>query len=428
MNFLKFISVFNYGLVLIYGLFLSVEIAGGCDSKRQKALVLGMCPVFLIIQTLCWFMLGIDTVKQLYPLIVHLPLALIIIFVLKKSKGVAIISVCTAYLCCQIPRCVNLAFTAVTGSALAGEISYTLVIIPVFVLLRRYFARSANDAITDSRQSLILFGSLPAAYYIFDYATVIYSDILYNGDRSVIELLPTILIIFYVAFLTVYRDQNQKRSQAELQNSLLQSQLKQAEGEMTALRKSETQSAVYQHDIRHHLNMLQNLLMNNKLQQAEEYINKVQSDIEAIIPKRFCENETVNLLCSSFLNNADKIGAKLSLDVRLPKTLSITDPELCSVLSNALENALNAAETLENERKWVSLYCGVRFGKLLIEVKNPYNGEVAFRDGLPVSDKDGHGFGAVSIRAIAERRGGICTFKAEDGIFEFRFMLPIKNQ
>lgn len=428
MDFLKLIGVFNYGLVLIYGLFLSVEIAGGCENKRQKTLILIMCPVFLLIQTPCWLLMGVDTAKQLYPFIVHIPLILILLFCLKKPAGVAVVSVCTAYLCCQLPRCINIAFAGITWAALAGEIAYTLIIVPIYILLHRYFVRSANDAITTSRQSLILFGSLPAAYYIFDYATVIYSDILYSGSRSVIELLPTILIIFYVAFLTANHNQRQKQSQAEFQNSLLQSQLKQAKAAMESLRKSEMQSAVYQHDIRHHLNMLGNLLKTNKFQQAEEYINKVQSDIEAITPRSFCENETINLLCSSFLNNADRIGARLMLDVKLPKTLSITDPELCSVLSNALENALNAVEMLENDRKWVSLYCGVRLGKLLVEVKNPYDGEVIIKDGLPVSQKSGHGYGSLSIRAIAERGGGICTFKAKNGIFELRFMLPIKNK
>ena len=428
MNFLRFMGVFNYGLVLIYGLFLSVEIAGGCENKRQKALLLIMCPVFLLIQTPCWLLLGIDTAKQLYPIIVHLPLILILIFGLKKTVGVAAASVFTAYLCCQLPRCVNIALADITGSVLVGEISYTLVIVPIYLLLRRYFVKAANNTITDSRQSLVLFGSLPLAYYIFDYATVIYSNVLYNSDGAVLELLPTILIIFYVAFLTAYFNQNQKRSQAEFQNTMLQTQLKQAGKAMAALRKSEMQSAVYQHDMRHHLNMLGNFLVNNKVQQAEEYIKKVQSDIEAITPKRFCENETVNLLCSSFLNSADRIGARLTLDVKLPKTLSITDPELCSVLSNALENALNAVKQLEDERRWVSLYCGIRLGKLLIEVKNPYDGEVVIKDGLPVSDNDGHGFGTVSIRAITERNGGICTFKAEENVFELRFMLPIKSQ
>lgn len=63
MGFLKCIGIFNYGLVLIYGLFLSVKIAGGYESHRQKALIFAMCPVFLLIQTPCWLLLGVDTAK-----------------------------------------------------------------------------------------------------------------------------------------------------------------------------------------------------------------------------------------------------------------------------------------------------------------------------------------------------------------------------
>lgn len=89
------LDVFNYGLVLIYGLFLSVSIAGGCTEKRDKKLVALLCPVFLVLQSLFALTLGTDKTMQLYPLIVHLTLAL------KKPLGVAVVSTCTAYLCCQ---------------------------------------------------------------------------------------------------------------------------------------------------------------------------------------------------------------------------------------------------------------------------------------------------------------------------------------
>lgn len=174
MTFLTALGAFNYGLVLIYGLFLSAQIAGGWTNRRQKRLILILCPLFLLIQTPCWHILGESATKQLYPLIVHLPLVLILIFALKKPMGIALVSVCTAYLCCQLPRWVNLSVTTLTRSPLAGEISYTLVIFPVFLLLYRYFVRPAYHAMTVSTQSLLLFGSLPVAYYFFDYATVVY--------------------------------------------------------------------------------------------------------------------------------------------------------------------------------------------------------------------------------------------------------------
>ena len=94
MSFLTALGAFNYGLVLICGLFLSAAIAGGWENRRQKRLIIALCPLFLLIQTPCWLILGESATKQLYPLIVHLPLVLILIvagviysIVRDKKKG-----------------------------------------------------------------------------------------------------------------------------------------------------------------------------------------------------------------------------------------------------------------------------------------------------------------------------------------------------
>ncbi|MBS5671888.1 MAG: GHKL domain-containing protein, partial [Firmicutes bacterium] len=120
--------------------------------------------------------------------------------------------------------------------------------------------------------------------------------------------------------------------------------------------------------MRHHLTMLEGLIAAGKPEQAAAYIRKVQSDIETITPRRYCENELVSLLCSSFAEKAQHAGARLDVDAKLPQALGISDAELCAVLSNALENALHAVAALPEKERTVSLYCAVRLGKLLIEV------------------------------------------------------------
>ena len=254
------LGVFNYGLVLVFGLFLSVFISGGWADQRQKRLVWVLCPLFLAIQSLCWLIWGQVVVKQLYPLIVHLPLVLILVLGLKRRIDAAVVSVCTAYLCCQLPRWVNLMITAITRSPLLGEISYTLFIGPIFFLLYRFFVRPAYAAVSSSHQSLMLFGSLPVVYYFFDYATVVYSDALYRGIGALNEFLPTALLLFYVLFLTAYHAQMQRRADTELQHSMLEAELKQSAVEMEGLRSAENQTAIYQHDMRHHLNAISTLL------------------------------------------------------------------------------------------------------------------------------------------------------------------------
>lgn len=198
-----------------------------------------------------------------------------------------------------------MAVEALTHSAVAGNLVYIVLLSGSFYLFRRYFVAAAYGAMTSSPTALLLFGSLPCSYYIFDYATTIYSDALYSGIQALNEFLPTVLVVFYVLFLPAFHVQSQKRSSAEMQRSLLEVELKQSQQEMDSLRQSEMQTAVYQHDMRHHLNMISGLLASGTPQQAQEYIQKVQSDVEAITSRRFCENETVNLLCSSFVQKAE---------------------------------------------------------------------------------------------------------------------------
>ena len=372
MNIVSALDIFNYGLVLLYGLVLDVAIAGGCETAKQRRVILWLCPAFLLIQLLGWLVLGESGVKQIYPIIVHLPLALILVTVLKRSWGVAIVSTCTAYLCCQPPRWGSIAIEALTHSAVAADIVYILLIAGMFWLLRRYFVAAAYSTMTYSRWALLLFGSLPCTYYIFDYATTVYSDALYSGIQALNEFLPTVLIIFYILFLPAFYIETQKRSSAEMQRSLLEVELKQSQQEMDAMRASEMQTAVYQHDMRHHLNMIGGLLAAGQPQQAQDYIQKVQSDVESIATRRFCENETVNLLCSSFAQRAERAGVQLQVDARVPQELSVSDTELCSLLSNALENALRVAGGLDPPaRRVVGLYCGIRLGKLSLRCATP---------------------------------------------------------
>ena len=411
------LDVLSYGLVLVYGLVLAAAIAGSFETARQRRIVLWLCPVFLLVQLLGWLLLGEDSVTRIYPLIVHLPLVLILVFALKRPWGVSIVS------------WGRVAAEMLTHSAFAAIIIYILLLGASFYLLQRYFVAAAYSTMTYSRSALLLFGSLPCTYYIFDYATTVYSDVLYSGAVAINEFLPTVLIVFYILFLPAFHVQTQSRSHAEMERSLLEVELEQAQQEMDTIREAETQAAVYQHDMRHHLNMIGGLLTSGQTQQAQDYIRRVQSDVEAITPRRFCENETVNLLCASFAQKAQRAHVELCVDARVPSELSISDTELCSLLSNALENALRVTAELEPaSRRIVKLYCGIRLNKLLIEVRNPCDAPPEMRNGIPVSNRVGHGYGCRSIQAIAQRRGGLCQFRTEGGTFLLQVMLPVHTE
>ena len=434
MNTVDILSGANFALVFLFGVFLSVSFAGGCEGRRDRIVLLALCPVFLALQTLSWLLWGMDTAKQFYPLYIHLPLLLELTLGLKKPVKISLVSVCAAYLCCQLPRCAGIIITAATASALAGEAAYTVIIAPIFFFLWRYFAPSARDAMTESPKSLLLFGSLPVLYYIYDYTIAVRPNLLYSELLSsdpayfrlqiIAEVMPAVVGLLYMIYTTAYRQQLQQRTRAELLSSQMAGQLKQAETEMGSLRRAEAQAAAYHHDMRHHLTAIDGFLSVGNPGQAQDYIKRVRTDIDKIVPKQFCENELVNLLCSSFSAKAERMGARLKVEAAVPAALPISDTELCALLSNGLENALSAAGTQEASRRWVELYCGIRQDNFLIEIRNPYSGGIVFRDGLPVSARPNHGYGCRSISMIARSHEGICEFSAKGGIFTLRVVLP----
>ena len=140
------LDIFCYVLVLIYGLALSADLStGGYVSRQQKYLLTLLCLLFLLMQGLGLVLLGERAVKQLYPLVIHVPLVLILILFMKKSVGVAIVSTCTAYLCCQPPRWGRIAVEALTQSTLAAELVYILLMPVMYYLLRRFFVAAGDD-------------------------------------------------------------------------------------------------------------------------------------------------------------------------------------------------------------------------------------------------------------------------------------------
>ena len=429
------LDVFNYALTVVFGMPLMVLLAGGFKARRDWIVFFLMCSVLLTFQTYSLLTWGWYTTRQLYPLIMHLPILLGLVFGMKKPVGISLVSVCAGVLCCRFPRHAGIVVAAVTRSALAEEIAYIVITVLLFPLLLRYFVPSARDTMAESPKTLLFFGSLPVIYYIYDFAIISRSQFLsfeilpfdpdYSDVQIIREIIPSVVGMLYLAYTTAYRQQLRQRTQAELQNSLLEGQLRQAEAEMASLRQAEALAATYQHDMRHHLAAINAFLEADKPQQAEKYIRQVQAGIEAITPKRFCENELVNLLCSSFSARAERMGARLTLEAALPGSLAIPDTALCALLSNGLENALNAVGELEEDRRWVELYCGVRLDKLLIEIRNPCAGQIPFRDGLPETARSNHGYGCLSIRTIAQRHRGLCEFKEENGVFTLRVALPM---
>ena len=172
------LGVFNFALIAVFGMPLILSFSGGFKTRRDWIVFLSLCPVLLALQTYSLLVGGWAAARRLYPLTVHLPVLLGLVFGMKRPAGISLVSICTGVLCCHLPREAGVVIGVVTGSALAEEITYVGLAALLLPILLRYFVPSAREAMTESPKSLLLFGILPILSYIYDFIIVVRSNLL----------------------------------------------------------------------------------------------------------------------------------------------------------------------------------------------------------------------------------------------------------
>lgn len=421
------IGLIRFGFSLLFGVAVSVLFAGVERTRKNNIVVGFICVILLLVQSVCWWFFGIELTSKLYPLIIHVPMILLLPLYFKRPWLTSAASVLSGYLCCQAPRWIGFLAGAVFDSRLTDHIFYIVAVFLAYYFLKRYVAGSVRELMEKSVKSRVLLGAVPLFYYMFDYVTTIYTDILYSGTEWAVQFMPSTVSVFYFVFVILYYSETQKQASAQRERDMLDVQLQQAKTEFSTLRQLQECTAVFRHDMRHHFTFLQSLAAEGSIEKIKEYLSTTQQDMDAITPVRFCENETVNLILSSFTAKARQAEISLKADVKLPIVLPVSDTELCSLLSNSLENAIAAAAACAGpDGRTVSVMATVHKDKLLIRIANPYTGEIVMKNGLPRSSHEGHGYGTRSISAIADNYGGQAFFSAESGMFTLKIMLPLK--
>lgn len=419
-------EVLYYIYILIFGVYVSLRIAHGALTTKTWRVFAALCPVLLLLQGICLHVWDLETVRRLYPLITHLPIILACILLLDIRWDMALVSVVISYSLCQLPRWAGLVISAFEPAPVTALIIHLAVSQGILLLLGKYCLGAIHELVHGFHHPLLRIGALPVIYYLYEYFMV-YTSRRYIHVLALSEFLPTGLVLFFILFVIAYRHETEERTRAERQNTALEMRLDYAEQQLSMLRTLQEQTAIYRHDLHHHLMMIDSLLSAGRQEQAFAYIRTAQSEIDAFTPVRFCENETVNLLLGAFQSRAEARGATLAIKAVLPGELALPDTELCALLSNGLENAVNAVVRLpESSKRRIELYCGIKQSKLLIEIRNPYAGELILKDGLPQSPDQAHGYGCRSIQSIVHRHRGMCTFEAAQGEFILRVAVPMK--
>lgn len=189
------------------------------------------------------------------------------------------------------------------------------------------------------------------------------------------------------------------------------------------LRREQNQVRTLRHDLRNHLAALQGLLEDSQSAKALDYVNQLEASPAFAGSRQLCEHEAANAVLAAKLEEMERLGLLPDVQIALPEQLSISDVDLCALLGNALDNAMEAA--VKARDKQISLRCRVEKGVLMLKVSNALTGEEKDDLRSTKADRARHGFGLPGMREIAGRYGGSLEAGPRDGRFELLACLPV---
>ena len=140
------------------------------------------------------------------------------------------------------------------------------------------------------------------------------------------------------------------------------------------------------------MNYLHGCIVENNLKGALAYITEVSKEIDNARITRYSENEPVNLILSSYAAKAAEKKIHTEIHVSAGDFSRFTIPDLCILLSNGLENAIQASEQIaDSNKRYIKLRLYSKNTKLCIDIRNSYQTEPVFHQfGI---EEQGHGFG-----------------------------------
>lgn len=230
--------------------------------------------------------------------------------------------------------------------------------------------------------------------------------------------------------LGALRNIDDSKRMEEHMNLRLSAQLEGAQDYFQHLKSTQEKILLYHHDMRHSLKLMEQLAAQGDADALRAHSLLAQEQLQAIAPNHYCGNDTVNLICGSFDQLAQKENVQFSCHITLPSKLSLTNFELCTIFFNLLENALFAAKELpatEMELRKIQIDAYINHQKLVITAKNGYVGDICIENNLPVSQKQSeeHGLGIRSIVSVVNAHNGIYLFKTEEQMFIANLLLSL---
>ncbi|ANU44949.1 ATP-binding protein [Enterocloster clostridioformis] len=226
------------------------------------------------------------------------------------------------------------------------------------------------------------------------------------------------LLLFVIYFIIISREERMKLNFSEERNRLLEENYK-------AINEIYMNNAKLYHDLNNHLNVLYQMLDGGKGEKAKEYITEISKPIMKLSKTVWTGVDVVDVIINSKVEKMKEKGISYKFNVEFPQNTDITPHDMCTILANLLDNAIEAAGSMESPGRILLTIRRINHF-IIMEVSNSYNKIEKNFIGYPKTtkqDKNLHGWGLRSVKDTVEKYNGSLKCITTDDVFTVRIIL-----
>ena len=188
-------------------------------------------------------------------------------------------------------------------------------------------------------------------------------------------------------------------------------------------KKNQTETRAFRHDIINNLSMLSVMHEEKKFDEIEEYLSTLLNDISSKSSQYITGDEMLNCIIGMKSSKMEEEGISFTLDGAIEGGLGIKPVDICSIFANALDNAIEACENIEDDDRWISMSLENSDKAVNIKLKNAISSEEQTKK----KDLGLHGSGMHNIKTTISKYGGTCNSKTEDGEYTLSISISKNN-
>ncbi len=423
-------QIFEFIPTLITAAFsmLLLLIVSGSRFSRLKTflIVIPITFTILLVNTFVFEFFKFEEVLIWNILGVFIPEALLV-FIIGKRKGLSLFTgIINAFLLTYfVVLIVVVGMNFADNELLFRGIVY-VTCFPLAAIYLNFFYNKLHNIVESSLPKMLW---LLLLYGVAMFVEIgLYQNIVNTTSQNILKInvfslallsVYTVSIVGFYMFLKSYQKELINNFDTKILNKQIENIM-----EISELKaQSDNELRILRHDMKHVLITLSSLINNGEIEQAQELINSYNVSIENTKRKRYCNDSLINSVLEYYeqqcANNDIKFSTKIN---NFEELLTIPSNEIIVVISNCLDNAINASLKLKNNRSVTFIFLNNN-GRLILQIKNKYDGNISFdTNNLPTNDNEEHGFGTKSIELFAKRNNITLDYAVTKTTFEITLL------